>query len=29
MTKIVIRKPEALKLTATCYGDKMCGGASA
>ncbi len=27
MTKIVIRKPEALQLTATCYGDRLCGGA--
>lgn len=26
MTKIVIRKPEALQLTSTCYDDPTCGG---
>ena len=25
MTKIVIRKPEALQLTSTCYYDPTCG----
>lgn len=26
MTKIVIRKPEAIQLTAACYTDPACGG---
>lgn len=26
MTKIVIRKPEAVQLTTACYSDPCCGG---
>lgn len=26
MKKIIVRKPEALKVTATCYPEVPCGG---